>query len=144
MRQVAGLLVVAVLASVGCGSTPTSAVSEVQPRAFHGKSASKPISWDLTGTWSVLRFGTKENPGKLGRWGCEWHLEAINRTSWRDSNGQGDLHLSRPDTPQTLIWLRPKGPPWYFSINEQSFGNLMMTDDDGERYHAVRTEGGER
>lgn len=139
-------------------STPTAPLPE---RVFQGTPAEMRITWDLAGIWDVSRFGTKENPGKLGRWEAKWvlkemHVSINNEMCFEDENGEGEVYLQRVESPQRwdrtetsapplwkgdmLIWVKRDDTARYFSINEQSFGFLMMTGDDGEQYTAVRSD----
>jgi hypothetical protein len=139
-RLVLALALVAL--GTGCGAPPTAKVLEPAP-PFRGKPAPKRVNFDLAGTWRVMRFGTPEEPGKLPPWSAQWRLEKRGPALWVDGEGQGAFSLMRIEDGEVLRWLRPNGSRSYLFVNEWSFGSLMMTGDDGERYHAVRTEGGE-
>lgn len=152
--------VLLILALAGCSdrpvlTTPTAATSAEADIAnvFRGPPADKRIGWDLAGTWSISRFGTKEKPGKLGRWEAKWTLVRMNAEvsehDYRDENGQGKFWLGSALAPEkvgpdrvadTLVWQKPDGNRMVLSINEQSFGLLMMTGDDDEQYLAVRSD----
>lgn len=139
-----GLAVVLSGCSPNAPNTETSQATMPEP-VFQGKPAEKRITWDLSGIWSVSRFGTKENPGKLGRWEAKWTLRRASRQVWDDEVGHARFLLNavpvgNSDIAEMLVWERPDGTNWYFSINEQSFGFLLMTGDDGEQYMAVRSD----
>lgn len=120
--------------------------------SFRGTPAEKPVKWDLSGTWNAWRYGTKEKPGKKGRWEAKWvlkeaHAAIDSEMVFKDQNGQGEFYIRRntrgegPWTGDLLVWAKPDGSWQAFSINEQSYGCLTMTGDDGEFYMAVRTDG---
>ena len=139
---------------IGCQNTrmnQTEMIPEKKEPVFQGAPAEKRITWDLAGIWSVQRFGTAEKPGKLGRWEAKWTLKvsyvSISNERLYEDEGQGDFYLSRdgeannlPWKGDILVWVKRNDVVRYFSINEQSFGFLMMTGDDGERYMAVRSD----
>jgi hypothetical protein len=109
---------------------------------FRGEAAKVLIKWDLAGDWTVSRFSSKEKPGKLGPWEARWALRKVKTPgswTWDDEHGQGHFLLT-DRRPQMLIWDHADGTTWYFSINEQSPGLLVMTGNDGERYKAVRSD----
>ena len=112
----------------------------------------KPIDYDLSGIWDVSRFGTKKHPQKGERWEVKWNLRKANgnrHNVWFDRDCKSDgcdvfRLLTVPvgkGSGQVLVWQRLDGTVWNFSINEQQFGFLQMTGDDGDGYMAVRTEG---
>lgn len=119
----------------------------------------KQIDFDLSGTWNVSRFGTKLQPQKGERWETTWILRKPggNRHNvWLSgdcmASGENCDVFRLVTVPigginngdgQVLIWQRARGAPINFSINEQSFGMLRMTGNDGDGYLAVRAEGGE-
>lgn len=134
--------------------TPT-APPGLLPTRFRGEPAAKPIVYDLRGIWTVTRVFKKEAPSKFGRYDGQWNLvrDSIKPTKlgWADDHAQvwsnsgsdtGWLLLPR-DHPQVLIWRKGSGEFLRLSINEQSFGWLVMTGDDEQFYTAVRTHGGE-
>ncbi len=143
---------------VGCGGivtrpAPTSNEFVYAYPKFSGEPAGRRISWDLQGIWRVSRFGTKERPGKLGRWEATWNLQykdvAVSGVLV-DQNKQGCFWLSTWEVggevngvtrvADVLVWEHSDGKRWYLSVNEQSFGLLMMTGNDGEQYMAVRSD----
>ncbi len=154
-----------VLLLIGCGgygpSSPQVVTNPPERKThqemlskFMGNPAEKKIDWDLAGIWNVSRFGTQDKPGKKGRWEAKWTLAPkvsriliANELVYDDANGQGEFYLYRNgnsnDLPwhgDMLIWAKPDGAAWYLSVNEQSFGFLMLTGDDDERYMAVRSD----
>jgi hypothetical protein len=141
VKRLALALTLAVLVA-GCGAPPSGKTLEPAP-PFRGKPAPKRIDFDLAGTWRVMRFGTPEDSGKLPPWSAQWRLEKRGPALWVDGDGQGAFSLMRIEDWEVLRWLRPNGARLYLFVNEWSFGSLTMTGDDRERYHAVRTEGGE-
>jgi hypothetical protein len=141
----------------GCTSDPSPTTTAVQPPplppvrklkskppsmpAFRGESPKMLLKWDLSGNWTVSRISSKEKPGKLGPWEEKWTLRKVKtpaQLQWKEEHGKGDFVLT-DRLPQMLIWDHTDGSTWYFSINEQSPGLLVMTGNDGERYKAVRS-----
>ena len=159
-------ILVGVLIVLGCGQKTPELTVEKFPELPVFRSipvnepgiveVAKPIDFDLAGTWSVSRFGTKHQPQKGDRWEGTWKIGK--RTSQRlriwpedDCKGHGCEAYKLLTVPvgdgslrsgEVLVWLRV-GERRYFSINEQRFGFLQMTGDDGDGYIAVRTEGDE-
>ena len=149
------LIVVCLLA--GCSSSPpTSAPTPKQPDAvstFFGTPAKKRIDWDLSGTWNVNRFGTEKKPQKGDRWEAKWMLKEAHgnrQQTWLDRNSGGVWRLvgfpidnvkGVTKFADVLVWDQANGERMCFSINDQRFGYLEMTDEHGEQYMAVRTDG---
>jgi hypothetical protein len=114
---------------------------------FQGKPADKAIDFDLVGNWNVMRFGTPERPSKGGRFDGRWHLKPffpfstkLKANRW-SNNGTDAGHLVlKTAMPQILEWYKGDKSMLMLSINEQSFGLLMMTGSDGDGYMAVRTD----
>lgn len=141
--------VLCLLAGCGYRATTEPAVQKAILPEFQTGEIAPPIDFDLVGTWEVMRFGTAEKPQKGERWETKWTLKKTRRDDiWEERDGPDVFRLLTvpcgPVTGQILSWQRPDGTFWNFSINEQKFGFLMMTGEDGDRYMALRTEGGER
>ena len=139
---------------IGCGasSSPlaTTPVETPEPK-FKGEPAEQRVNWSLAGTWNVQRFGTAKNPGKLGAWETKWNIrQHEDHQGYFDPISGDEFWLSMTPVGETvngvtrvadfLVWKQTNGKRWYFSINEQSFGLLMMTGNDDERYMAVRSD----
>ena len=136
------LFVLILLLCVGCDAPDTQttkARTSVAFSAFQGAKAG-PIDWNLSGQWTVFRFSEEGRPSKLGHWEGVWSL-----------NGEGNYYrnpnevfrLQSYDGGQILVWEPQGGNSEVFCINEQEYGVLVMTGMyDGERYLAVRREGG--
>lgn len=140
---------------LGCGgyqsSPSTIAVITPDPK-FKGNPAEKRINWDIAGVWNVHRFGTEDKPGKLGRWETKWnigpdHEPGVYLLDKYFDKITGDtfriwtIQIGDTDRVADMIfWQQVNGKRWFLSINEQSFGFLMMTGDDDERYMAARSD----
>jgi hypothetical protein len=141
-----------VLAVVGCQqttTTPPAARAEPDPplAPFVGKPAPA-VTWDLWGDWTLTRTARADGKaGAPGRFDESWHLrrrEDKSKPVWTDPN-RGETFTLVPGNGKgdRLRWRRYLGRVYDFSINRQSYGLLIMTDQDGENYMAVRSEGGE-
>jgi hypothetical protein len=154
MRLLVPFFLLLVLA--GCSSETPSASQPVQPPlpapvrklkakppsmpAFRGETAKTLVKWDLSGNWTVTRVSSKDP--KQTPWEDKWTLRKFKtpaQLTWQEEHGKGDFVLT-DRLPQMLIWDHADGSTWYFSINEQAPGTLVMTGNDGNRYKAVRSE----
>lgn len=114
---------------------------------FVGK-PDKPITWDLWGDWMLTRMMREDGkPGAPGRFDESWHIQKRKDASklvWQDPN-RGETFTLIPGNGKgdRLRWRRYLGRIFDFSINKQSYGHLLMTDQDGENYFALRKEGGD-
>lgn len=117
---------------------------------FRGKVA-EPIKWDLWGDWEIVRTAREDGQeGAPGRWQESWHprpREDKTMPLWLDPQ-RGEVFVLVPGngkmTGDRLRWRRYRGKIFDFSVNRQSYGLLVMTDQDGEIYLAVRQEGGDK
>jgi len=107
---------------------------------FLGEPTPEPIAFDLNGTWNVCRFTVSGKLSTTERWEAKWRLRRFGFLVWMDDNGQGEFKLLTESPPQQILWVKSDGTRFWFSINEQSFGFLMMTGSDEERYMAVRSD----
>jgi hypothetical protein len=138
----------------GCSSETPSASQPVQPPApqpvrklkakppsmpaFRGETAKTLVKWDISGNWTVSRISSKN----AKPWDDRWTLRKVKtpaQLTWQEEHGKGDFILT-DRLPQMLIWDHADGSTWYFSINEQAPGALVMTGNDGSRYKAVRSD----
>lgn len=115
---------------------------EASPPKFLGERA-EPVKYDLIGTWKVFHYIEEGGASRKERWEALWTLKKLSHRMWADTNGQGHFDLCDASPGEQLKWSKADGSVVWFSINEQSFGLLNMTGDDGFRYMAIRTEGGE-
>jgi hypothetical protein len=143
---------------VGCAKPPTTTdklpiaqtvhetAEKVPPLSpFQGK-RDKPITWDLWGDWHICNVETPGRTTHSPRWEESWHPRQRtdkSRLVWLDPI-RGEL-FAMFHTPQGDIirWRRHRGRIVDFSVNEQHYGVLLMTDQDGESYLATRQDGGE-
>jgi hypothetical protein len=153
-RTVLASLVVLACVAFGCSKRmpvpappPDFEVLTVAPTVeppFVGKRADGPIAWPLWGDWEITR--TEREDGKPSSAFREsWHprknadpLALV----WHDPGRAETFTLHHTDAGDMLTWRRYRGREFHFSIHRQSFGSLVMTDQDGDCYMAVRTEGG--
>lgn len=115
---------------------------------FRGKVA-EPITWDLWGDWTIMR--TERRDGKKtdkGRFDESWHprkgKDSTRRDVWEDPQ-RGELFAiirGGKGEGERIRWRRYRGRVFDFSVNRQSYGLLILADQDGENYLAIRQEGG--
>lgn len=126
----------------GPTTTATASVDDsVTVSNFRGGPAECRVWFDLTGIWHVIRFKNPEDTAKTSRWEETWTLarnQVPDGLFWRDTRGAA-YYLTIGDVPQFLH----TDQLGMLSINRVSFGLLMMTDENGSRYMAMRTDGGE-
>lgn len=126
---------------------PPSPGPALELTPFHGEPA-RPITWDMWGDWTLTRTERKDGQaGKGERFEETWHLQKREDNGilvWYDKT-RGETFTLIPGLGKgdRLRWRRYRGRIFDFSVNEQSYGMLVLTDQDGENYLAVRTEGGE-
>jgi hypothetical protein len=141
---------IVLLAAQGCdfnrGKTKSSHEDPSPQERFVSMNLPKcdPVDFDIVGSWNVFNYVEEdEPPSSKTRFEANWHLENQNER-WRDKHGLGLFELAGKN-PEVLIWWRAEtaGGTMFFAITEQRFGIMFLTGEDGQKYMAIRTEGGE-
>lgn len=173
MKKIVAVLIVSFVAGCSSPATPTTktlTVTSPEPTPFIDQpippfvgKPTKSITWDLWGDWMISRFSDRETRADVndrdlfsrledgkelaGRFEESWHprpRDDKSKLTWVDPiRGETFTLISGDGKGDRLRWKRYRGRVFDFSINQQSYGLLVMTDQDGENYLAVRREGGD-
>jgi hypothetical protein len=112
---------------------------------FKGKPAAKRITWLLHGDWEIN--ATEREDGKPSeRFKESWHIQKNkdkDSNIWYDKYRGEKFTLHATEQGDILVWRRYLGREFHFSVHRSSYGVLTMTDQDGDHYMAIRTDGGD-
>lgn len=116
---------------------------------FQGAVA-KPVEFDLVGEWDLLPYVDQGGHSVDRPWKGKFTLERGKDDEdcfvWGGPNAFGKWELDKHTLKdgQSLWWVTANGAQVVrFSINDHSFGRLMLTGDDKQKYMFLRREGGQ-